>query len=155
MLGWWWVGFFNFLRLRRCLFFLRYTRHIGYAKFCPLHVLFPLRLVVGTLALRGLSGRHGSKSRRRGCRKRQAEYKLFFLPSPLSLRRYPQIQQRAVRDTYATAPYKTLSHRHHESTARCRRTKHSDVEGQETDQEPRCCQRVPSTVTAVSFCAVL
>jgi len=48
-----------------------------------------------------------------------------------------------------------LSYRHHESAARYRRTKHSDVEGQEIDQKPGCCQRVPFIVAAISLTVTL
>ena len=75
------------------------------------------------------------------CRKRQGGFKLF--PSISSLSLHHQI-------LYAAVAYSTLSHRRHESAARYRRTKHSDVEGQEADQKPRCCQRVLSIVAAVS-----
>jgi hypothetical protein len=86
---------------------------------------------------------------RRGSENGKREFKLrsHLFPSP---RHHPQAQPRAVRDLHATAADSTLSYRHHEPAARYRRTKHSDVEGQETDQKPRCCQRVPSAVDVLS-----
>ena len=126
--GWRRVGFGDLLPLPRFSAF-HCVWCVGCAELCPLHALLTLRLVIGPFPFRSLR-RHGSESGWRKCRKRQEGFKLFPSPSSPSLHR---------RNLYATATDSTLSSRHHEPAARCRRTKHSDVEGQETNQKPRRC----------------
>ena len=153
--GWWRVGFGCLSLLLRYFFILYRVRRVGFTELRPLRTLLTLRLVIGALAFRGRWRHESRQSQGCGSTENGKEDSNFSPPIFSSLHRHLQAQPRVVRDLYATAADSTLSYRRHESAARCRRTKHSDVEGQETNQKPRCCQRVPSIVTAISLSMTL